>query len=364
MTDKKLKFKQYLEKFPDCPSADFIEVERAAYRWTNNPLSVNDFIPINLISEPPPRMLDDSDRMCLAYGLSMFDTLLNSLSKYQKEHNKRRPHQREQFKQDKGSHISLIKLTKDDGIADIPNDRNYGHFTFHEHSKTNLQAKILTFYNIVRIGGLSYFEGPLLSLFEELNSGHFYVFDWVDRDHKFNRWIIYRVSPKYLLQFLRGKLSHLKLFANRPNGTVYFTNIDSHNKPFFNYDVFQIENLPDSYIPNDDNFFEQSDCNTFEKIVSIVGNTLSKQKYENEYPKNYLVSLLKHKETKPIYYNKVHSGLRTIRDHNLITRSKSFNLEEVNDLNSNNVEYTKFATYSNSKKPEPIKRREYANQYN
>jgi len=153
MTDKKLKFKQYLEKFPDCPSADFIEVERAAYRWTNNPLSVNDFIPINLISEPPPRMLDDSDRMCLAYGLSMFDTLLNSLSKFQKEHNKRRPHQREQFKQDKGSHISLIKLTKDDGIADIPNDRNYGHFTFHEYSKTNLQAKILTFYNIFKENG-------------------------------------------------------------------------------------------------------------------------------------------------------------------------------------------------------------------
>lgn len=72
MTKKILKYKQYLEKFPDCPSSNFNEVERDAYRWPNNPLSPNDFIPVNLISEPPPRLLDDSDKMCKAYGLSMF----------------------------------------------------------------------------------------------------------------------------------------------------------------------------------------------------------------------------------------------------------------------------------------------------
>ena len=153
MKEKKLKYKQYLEKFKDCPSSDFVEVDRDAYRWTNNPVTSNDFRPINIIREPPPRMLDDSDKMCMAYGLSMFNTLINSLTKYQKEYNKRRFHQREHFKQDIGSCIALLKLTKNDGIADDPNENNYGHFTFHEYSDINLETKDLTLYNIFKEDG-------------------------------------------------------------------------------------------------------------------------------------------------------------------------------------------------------------------
>lgn len=153
MTEKKLKYQEYLEKFPNCPSSDFTEFERDAYRWTKKPLTANDFIPINLINEPPPRMLDDSDKMCMAYGLSMFDSLSNSISKYQKLYNNFRIHQKEQFIQDKGSYIALLKLTKDDGVADIPNENNCGHFTFHEYSHTSLDAQVLSFYTIFKDDG-------------------------------------------------------------------------------------------------------------------------------------------------------------------------------------------------------------------
>ena len=148
MIEKNLKYKQYLEKFSDCPSSRFKEVERESYRWTNNPLSMNDFIPLNLLKEPPPRMLDDFDKMCMGYGLSMFDSLLNSLSRYKRLHNELRPHLREKFKQDKGNYIAFLKLEKDDGVADMPNEKNYGHFTFHEFTETSLEAKVLNFYNI------------------------------------------------------------------------------------------------------------------------------------------------------------------------------------------------------------------------
>jgi hypothetical protein len=153
MTKKKLKYLQYLEKFKDCPSSDFLEVERDAYRWTKNPVTSEDFIPVSIIGEPPPRMLDDSDKMCMVYGLSMFNSLINSLSKYQKEYKQRRQHQREQFIQDKGSYISLLKLTKNDGIADEPSENNYGHFTFHEYSHTSLEDKVSTLYNIFKDNG-------------------------------------------------------------------------------------------------------------------------------------------------------------------------------------------------------------------
>jgi len=45
MTSKKLKHIQYFEKFKDCPSQDFKEVERDAYRWPENPFTSIDFIP-------------------------------------------------------------------------------------------------------------------------------------------------------------------------------------------------------------------------------------------------------------------------------------------------------------------------------
>lgn len=153
MKEKKLKYKEYLGNFPNCPSPDFIEVERDAYRWTHHPLFVNDFIPVNLINEPPARMLDDSDKMCIAYGLSMFSSLINSLTKYQLEYKKRRPHQKEQFKEDKGNYIALIKLMMSDGVADIPNETNYGHFTFHEYSETSLENRVSNFQNIFKENG-------------------------------------------------------------------------------------------------------------------------------------------------------------------------------------------------------------------
>lgn len=201
--------------------------------------------------------------------------------------------------------------------------------------------------NFVRVGDLSYFEGPLLSLFEELKSGHFYLFDWVDRDDKFNRWIVYRVSPKNLMQFLNGELSHLKLFGSRPNDSIYFTDIDFHNKPFYNYDIFRIEVLPNSYIPNSDNFFNQSDCNAFEKIKSVVIDSLSRQKSENEYPKHFRASNFKSKEIKSIYFNRVSRDLKIIV--NPITHSRSFNIEASN---------------SGFKESDSIQSKEYANQYN
>ncbi len=148
MTEKKLKYLQYLERFEDCPSSAFKEVDRNAYRWTRNPVSSDDFVPINIISKPPPRMLDDSDKMCMGYGLSMFDSLRNSFEKYRKLHNNFRPHQRKQFIQDKGSFIALVSLSKNDGLADDPNPHNFGHFTFHEYEQTALENKFLDIYNV------------------------------------------------------------------------------------------------------------------------------------------------------------------------------------------------------------------------
>ncbi len=150
MTIKKLKYQRFLEQFPNCPSEEFTEVEKDAYRWVHHPIEAVDFLPVNIISEPPPRMLNDSDKMCMGYGLSMFDTFENALAKYKKIFRRMRLHQKQHFKEDKGTYVALLELNKDDGIADTPKEKNYGHFTFHEYEDANLQENMKDLFEIFK----------------------------------------------------------------------------------------------------------------------------------------------------------------------------------------------------------------------
>jgi len=215
--------------------------------------------------------------------------------------------------------------------------------------------------NFVRIGDLSYFEGPLLSVFEELNSGHLYLFDWVDRDEKNNRWLIYRVSPNYLLQFIHSKISHLELFQKRPEKEVYFADIDYRNKLFSDYNLYAIEKLPESYYPNSENFFEISDCNYFEKIKSVIINALSKRKSENEYSTVYGVRVLKRSEVKSVYFNRVRHKISSVAFP--IRHLDYTDILTLSNLSLNNIKGLSLKTYSIVKKYQTQNKKQYANQY-
>jgi hypothetical protein len=39
-------------------------------------------------------------------------------------------------------------LSKNDGLADEPNEGNFGHFTFHEYDQAELEKNVLNLYNI------------------------------------------------------------------------------------------------------------------------------------------------------------------------------------------------------------------------
>lgn len=216
--------------------------------------------------------------------------------------------------------------------------------------------------NFVRIGDLLNFEGPLLSLFEELSSRHLYLFDWVDREDKSNRWLIYRVSANSLLQFINSKISHLELFQKRPVKEVYFADIDSRNKLFSCYNSFAIENLPQNYLPNNDNFFELSDCIHFEKIKSVIINSLSKQKYENAYSTVYRVKVLKKSEIKSVYFNRVAHKVSSVI---FPVRHSNYNeILTLSNLSINIIKGNRLKKYIMIKKHQLKKKKQYANQYN
>ncbi|MFN0049691.1 MAG: hypothetical protein ACKVOU_11265 [Cytophagales bacterium] len=142
MSFKRLKYQLLLDNYPNCPPKEFMEVKKSAFRWVyENIDNEKNFKPLHLISDPPPKMLDDSDLMCLGYGLSLFDSFEKAYSKYKNLFKSKR-----NFSKSVGSYIVKIDIQFDDGMASIPNIQ--GHFTFHEYENTDLRSRIIELFSI------------------------------------------------------------------------------------------------------------------------------------------------------------------------------------------------------------------------
>ena len=143
MHSKKLKYQDYLNKYKNCPPEYYQEINTAAYRWVHNTTHKNDYMPINLINEPPQRMLDDTDKMCMGYGLSVFNLLSNAIGKYESIYRKKRRHLKAMFIEDVGEAVAEIKIKRENGIGNEPNLNNFGHFTFHEYENKDIANSIV-----------------------------------------------------------------------------------------------------------------------------------------------------------------------------------------------------------------------------
>jgi hypothetical protein len=138
------KYNTFLSEILNCPSDNFSQTEKIAFRWVHKNIDDSDFTPINLIKEPPQRILDDSDLHCMGFGLSFFDTKENAKGKFLSIFNRLREPLKIGFIAEKGNFIAEIILEKTDGVADNPVITNYGHFTFHEYENVELKNKVLS----------------------------------------------------------------------------------------------------------------------------------------------------------------------------------------------------------------------------
>jgi len=134
---------------------------------------------------------------------------------------------------------------------------------------------------LIRVGDLVFFEGPLLSLYENAKTGHLFLLDWVDRDEINNRWIIYRVDPMNLMRFLNRKISHLELFNNRPKINVYVVDIPINGR-LITSEIKELYSIPENYLPNSENYFDKQDSVLFERIEGRLNRILSQVKSQNE----------------------------------------------------------------------------------
>ena len=114
--------------------------------------------------------------------------------------------------------------------------------------------------NLRLIIHLEYFEGPLLSLFEN-EYGDSYLYSWCDIDELYNRWLVFRVVPETLKQYVEGKVSLRELLLNPIDGFLYSLDIDD-TLQILNVYLLQPKTLPKNYIPDTDSYYSFLELNS------------------------------------------------------------------------------------------------------
>ena len=147
MNAKVLKYAEHLDKIPNCPPSIYVELETNTFRWVFQDKLQDSFTPLNLVKEPPQRMLDDTDLLCKGFGLSFFDTFENSEKRYKALYKRKRGLSHNEFIAEKGDAIAELSMNGTEGKFGDWNEMN-GHFTFHEFETTDLTKNVLKIEDI------------------------------------------------------------------------------------------------------------------------------------------------------------------------------------------------------------------------
>ncbi|SFE98218.1 hypothetical protein SAMN05518672_113144 [Chitinophaga sp. CF118] len=140
----------------------------------------------------------------------------------------------------------------------------------------NLKGHIISYLPISGLRKVSDFlehEGPILSHFVD-KSNRNYLYYWVDFDGDYNRWLIWKVSFKKLIEYLKGHVS-LKELMCEPNKDFIFSADLDRKLEFNNVIAIDIEDLPLAYIPEEDSFYTLPIPNLYLQ--------LSEDRHENSY---------------------------------------------------------------------------------
>jgi len=105
-----------------------------------------------------------------------------------------------------------------------------------------------------KVRDLIYYEGALLSHFRN-SAGQNFFYSWCDCSDEVHRWMVWEVSEADIKQYLNNQKSLRNLLTNESVKTVYVADIDDNVK-VKRLIAVQTGNLPESYLPTADSFFE------------------------------------------------------------------------------------------------------------
>lgn len=104
-----------------------------------------------------------------------------------------------------------------------------------------------------KVRDLIYFEGPLLSHYQS-EYGKDYLFYWADSDDIFNRWLVIGSSIEDIEKYLRKEKTLHSFFSESSTDVIYKVDINRELE-FKNLSIVDFEDLPESYIPQEESYF-------------------------------------------------------------------------------------------------------------
>ena len=168
--------------------------------------------------------------------------------------------------------------------------------------------------NLEKIGDFIYYEGPLLSLYQDkINDGNYYFYKWADCDDECNRWLIFLVTEENLKRFLFEELSLRQLITK--NQFMYLVDLDNdfEQKKCL---VVEMKDLPSNYLPSEDSFYGEEDYTKFAQYYkSNIANR--KSSVLNLTTLNFILKEIRNFETKQeVLANQVNKIFALLSDKN------------------------------------------------
>jgi hypothetical protein len=97
-------------------------------------------------------------------------------------------------------------------------------------------------------------DGPLLSLYQN-KQGDCFLFYWLDADASCNRWMIVRIQPNSLLQYLHHSATLRQVIFEAPDSFVWIADM-TRNGEWTHVQCVAINDVPEDYLPGEESFFE------------------------------------------------------------------------------------------------------------
>jgi hypothetical protein len=127
------------------------------------------------------------------------------------------------------------------------------------------------FKSINFIGNLDiYINDPLQSIFSN-SEKDIIIFEWIDCDDLFERWLVYKSNIDDLKKFLNKEISYFNFIFS--NEDFYIIDIPSENNLIDliidNAILVKKENIPNLYKPHKETFFSEKENINLEKIKNF-----------------------------------------------------------------------------------------------
>ncbi len=111
---------------------------------------------------------------------------------------------------------------------------------------TKLEKFPLPQLNVV--ADLVYYDGPLLTLWEDDLKESYYFYYWCSVDDHHNRWLVFRVTERQIRGYLTGQLSLREVILN-PVDRYYFLGDLDDDLEWQQVYLVMPDDLPKSYLP-------------------------------------------------------------------------------------------------------------------